>query len=268
MCGCGATLSRCPFWRDVSRPVVPVEDRKLLDQICRLQRTVDRPDRLLRTSSLSWRRFGSTFQQARQAYTQVLGELFESISHRTGCKIIVDSSKAPSHGSLLRDIPGIRLAFLHLVRDCRAVMFSMQRKKSWPTGDGNQNFIPIYNPYKGSIRWTLVNMLVHRLASQGTPYHFLRYEDFVRHPQAAVEAIAAAFGIPEIQTSHITGNSVELSRSHTVSGNPSRFEWGRIAITLDDEWRTAMPRHQRLAITTLAAPLLFRYGYLSGGRYE
>ncbi|MDH3716612.1 MAG: sulfotransferase [Planctomycetota bacterium] len=268
LCGCGVAIAQCSFWRDVLQPVLRSENRILLDEICRLQCKVDRPDRFLRTSHVSLRRFGRSLQQARQVYAQVLGELYASISDRTGCKIIVDSSKAPSHGSLLQQIPGIRLAVVHLVRDCRAVMFSMQRRKAWPTAEGGQQFMPTYNPYKGAIRWTLVNTLLHQMARQGTAYHLLRYEDFVRQPKTAVEDLAAEFGLPEIQTSHITENTIQLSQSHSISGNPNRFTSGEITIKLDDEWRAAMPRHQKLFMTALAAPLLLRYGYLNGGRHE
>jgi hypothetical protein len=60
---------------------------------------------------------------------------------------------------------------------------------------------------------------------------------------------------------------VMLGVSHTVSGNPSRFEAGRTRIARDDRWQDSMPRGERLLTTALTSPLLHRYGYpMFGGR--
>ena len=49
--------------------------------------------------------------------------------------------------------------------------------------------------------------------------------------------------------------------SHTVSGNPSRFTRGIIRLSVDDEWIVRQPVRDRILSTTIAAPLMIRYGY-------
>jgi hypothetical protein len=57
---------------------------------------------------------------------------------------------------------------------------------------------------------------------------------------------------------------VELGENHTVTGNPDRFHRGPVELREDRAWRRNLPPPQRLVVTTLALPLLARYGYLGG----
>jgi D-aminopeptidase len=49
--------------------------------------------------------------------------------------------------------------------------------------------------------------------------------------------------------------------SHTVSGNPNRFETGAIELRPDHEWISNMSPRDRALVTVLTSPLLYRYGY-------
>ena len=60
----------------------------------------------------------------------------------------------------------------------------------------------------------------------------------------------------------IGDGAFEWRRSHTVSGNPVRFDAGPAVLRLDDEWTNSMSRAGRLAVATLSFPLLVRYGYM------
>jgi hypothetical protein len=54
---------------------------------------------------------------------------------------------------------------------------------------------------------------------------------------------------------------VKLGISHTVSGNPNRFDTGAVELKQDRAWTNKMsPRDQKL-VTALTAPLLARYQY-------
>ena len=55
--------------------------------------------------------------------------LYSSIMARTGCSVIVDSSKFASYGHLLASNPAFDVRVIHLVRDSRAVAHSWQRRK-------------------------------------------------------------------------------------------------------------------------------------------
>ena len=54
---------------------------------------------------------------------------------------------------------------------------------------------------------------------------------------------------------------MNIETQHTVSGNPNRFETGRIEIKNGEEWRTRMKRGHRAFVTFATWPLLTKYGY-------
>ena len=58
------------------------------------------------------------------AYRQTIGRLYDAIRPVSGSRIIVDSTKRASYAYVLRDVPGIDLRVVHLVRDSRGVAYS------------------------------------------------------------------------------------------------------------------------------------------------
>ncbi len=54
---------------------------------------------------------------------------------------------------------------------------------------------------------------------------------------------------------------MKLGISHTVSGNPNRFETGAVALRTDREWQKSMKPRDRALVSALTFPLLRRYGY-------
>jgi hypothetical protein len=49
--------------------------------------------------------------------------------------------------------------------------------------------------------------------------------------------------------------------SHTVSGNPNRFETGAVELRPDREWISKMSPRNKALVTALTLPLLKHYGY-------
>jgi hypothetical protein len=113
--------------------------------------------------------------------------------------------------------------------------------------------------------WNLATELL--VARAAGPHLRLRYEDFVARPAEALARAAALAGVPEGRLPLTEPGALELGPSHSPSGNPARFQLGRVPLVLDDEWRTAMGALERGVVGALTWPLLRRYGYpLRGGR--
>ena len=89
----------------------------------------------------------------------------------------------------------------------------------------------------------------------------VHYERFVEAPQETVRTILAHAGEGEAPLPFVSETEVELRPNHTVAGNPSRFSTGRVAVRVDDEWKSKMRRWDRLRVTAVTWPLLLRYGY-------
>ncbi len=89
----------------------------------------------------------------------------------------------------------------------------------------------------------------------------VRYEDLVGQPERTLRRLAELVGEPWSGLELSGPRTVELSGNHTAWGNPSRYKTGAIKLRADNEWVTRLGLVDRLIPTTLALPLLLRYGY-------
>jgi hypothetical protein len=59
----------------------------------------------------------------------------------------------------------------------------------------------------------------------------------------------------------VSAADVRLRVTHSVSGNPNRFQTGPIELRPDSEWRHSLGAAHRALVTAVTWPLLLRYGY-------
>ena len=91
------------------------------------------------------------------------------------------------------------------------------------------------------------------------------YEDIVADPQAGLARLLALVGEGrEDGLPFLDGHVAELGVTHSVAGNPSRFQTGSISIRADERWRHEMAPGARRLVTAVAWPGLLRHGYLRG----
>jgi hypothetical protein len=267
-CGCGRDLMECPLWGDVL-DAVQRTDSETDSQTA--YRSVSQTD--FRSAFRTFRRAGRTrpadvadWQAAcrtrhtwrtlrrppRNGWPATLRAAYHAIAEITGARVVVDSSKYASDAALLTHLDGIRPAYVHLVRDPRAVACSWLRPKDY-TGRRSALGSTLY--------WTGFNLAAEAVARARREESIrLRYEDLVREPRAAVDRILRHLGSPG--PNPVAGDgTVELGGNHTVTGNPNRFARGRVAIEEDRRWHTGLAARHRLGATVLALPLLPRYGY-------
>jgi hypothetical protein len=153
-----------------------------------------------------------------------------------------------------------------VVRDSRAVAFSWARPVSRPDS-ATTTYMTTYTPAAAAGHWNVQNQAMQLLARTGTPMLRVRYEDLVAAPEATLTSVAAFAGRPsggrELGFLGRTDGSAwaDLGTAHTASGNPMRFRTGRIPISADERWRSAMPPAHRRTVTALTFPLLTAYGY-------
>jgi hypothetical protein len=190
--------------------------------------------------------------------------MFEAMREVSGNGVIVDSSKIPSHGLLLTRIPSADVRVVHLVRDSRGVVFSWQKHVRKPDRPADADEMLRYGALSASARYVLYNLLTESLRRAGAPYLRVRYEDLLADPARTLQRILRGVGIAQGDSAlhFLTDGSAALRPSHTVDGNPMRFERGPVRLRLDDEWRTSLGRRDRVLVSLLTAPVLARYGYL------
>jgi hypothetical protein len=255
-CGCGLQVDRCDVWRSVL-PAAGRDRREIVALAAAQQRTL----RLHHTPILlrrSPRRLLRSRELAR--YVAAMTALYEGLSSRTGARVIVDSSKRPSNAAALRLIGGIEPYVLHLVRDPRGVAYSRLRPKANPDGAGE---MPKVSAPFSVVDWTATNIAAEDVRRHLGPGRslFLRYEEFVTAPRQAIEAIGALLGERMDSDPFVDNSTVALGPNHTVSGNPGRFDRGVVKLRPDMEWVHRMRPRDRRITTSLALPLLVKYGY-------
>jgi hypothetical protein len=233
LCGCGRPFRECPVWT------------RVMDQAFGGMDGVD-PRAMMRLQNLGTR-------------TRHIPMMLTRGGRRS--LVIVDSSKEPAHGFAMSMVPGVDFYALHLLRDPRAAAYSWSKKKPQPDTD-TRDFMVRFSPAKSSALWDSWNASAEALWRRVPDrYLRLRYEDFVADPRECFEKILALVGEPDAGPPLVGEREVKLGVSHTVSGNPNRFETGAVELRTDREWTSRMKPRDKALVTVLTLPLLKHYGY-------
>jgi hypothetical protein len=260
LCGCGARFSDCSFWDQVGKSAFGGWDRADADEAIRLRGTVDRHRNLDRLAGL---RGPGDLEPAIAAYAALTDRLYRAVREVSGASVIIDSSKHVSYALLLRRLPSVDLRLLHLVRRSHGVAYSWSRQVRKPgVGDGTQ-YMSVHPPSWAVGLWIADNLLYDALGRRTQRATRVRYEDIIADPHAELGRIVRELDLPTAPEalSFLADSTAELPASHALSGNPMRFQRGKVELRADDEWRTAMSRPRRAAISAATWPLLLHYGY-------
>jgi hypothetical protein len=251
-CGCGRRFNKCKFWRRVFRKAygkVEKPESKVMEEILKTISRYKIPIILKKkTPKIAWA-------------ISYLDRLYSSISEVENCDVIIDSSKWPSHGVLLSQLPSIELYVINIVRDPRAVAYSWLRKKKYEPFNKSNLYIKRQNVLKGTFEWIVWNAVCELLKGKmGNNYLFLRYEDFVEDPFDSVKKILKLVG-EESKGVPLKNRTVNLGKNHSISGNPVRFKRGEVEIKLDDEWKYKLKKIDKFIVTVFTLPFIYYYGY-------
>ncbi|MBN1439871.1 MAG: sulfotransferase [Anaerolineales bacterium] len=254
-CGCGRPFHACGFWNRVLeefyREAGPIRAERW-NRICRAEtRTLSGlkhflPAFLVRHSS------------AAREYLSVTRGLYSALQKAGGCRVIVDSSKFPFYGNLLGWIPDIKVFLLHLIRDPRAAAFSWSHPKPQPGSPMRR-----IGALESAILWDIWNLSAEGFCRRAPERHLrVRYEDFLTDPQGTIGKIVRLVGESPGSLPFVADRSVLLKENHTLMGNPTRFQTGRIELSEDLRWKTGLSRRDRRITECITGVLSRRYGYL------
>jgi hypothetical protein len=258
LCGCGRPFRECPVWTRVMQEAFGGMDGVDPREMMRLQSSGTRTRHIPLMLTV---RGDRVLKERLEKLLINYGRLYEAIGTVTGSRVIVDSSKEPAHGYAMGLVPGIDFRVLHLIRDPRAAAYSWLKKKPQPDTDAREHMAR-FSPTMSSALWDSWNASAEALWRR-TPekYLRLRYEDFVADPRRCFEKILKLIGEEDVEPPLASDREVRLGVSHTVSGNPNRFETGAVKLRPDHEWISNMNPRDRALVTALTLPLLPHYGY-------
>jgi len=260
-CGCGESFSRCEFWQDVGRRAYGGWSEIEAESAVADRYAIVRNRRL---GALLFGQFGAGKRLQRNRLLRRLGALYAAVQDSTGARVLVDSSKHPAYGFLLRRA-AVRVRCVLVVRDPRGVAYSWAKHVVRPEVTGATELMPRYSVAASAVRWSVYSMLFHLLRLVGVPTMIVKYEQLVADPRATLERVLRFAGLdPDPVALDFIGadGSVRLGRHHTVAGNPMRFTIGRVDVRLDDTWQHRMPSSRRRLVSLLSVPMRYRYGYV------
>jgi len=258
LCGCGLRFSECATWTEVGEIAFGGWSPEVLDRLVTLHLAAAR-QRNLPGMLVSARRPTVALTALRAAYARI----YAAVAEVTGARVVVDASKGPALGQALAGAPELDVRILNVVRDPRAVAWSWHRQVERPQAGGADLMWQIA-PSRSAAQWSALQLEMTTIARLGgAPSARLRYEDFVGDPVGTLVDATAELGLPldRSELPAVVEGRVELGSSHGLSGNPSRFQVGALALRRDDRWMAEMDTTSRTVVTTLTLPLLTAYGY-------
>ena len=258
LCGCGQPLQECPVWTRVMDEAFGGMEGVDPREMMRLQASGTRTRHI--PLMLTDRGKGILKERLDKLLINY-ARLYRTIKSVTGSRVIVDSSKEPAHCYAMSLVPGVDFRVVHLIRDPRAAAYSWLKKKPQPDSE-EREFMVRFSPTKSSALWDSWNASAEALWRR-TPdrYLRLRYEDFVAGPRGSFERILNLLDERGTEPPLASEREVRLGVTHTVSGNPNRFDTGAVELRPDHAWISEMSLRDKALVTALTTPLLQLYGY-------
>ena len=256
VCGCGTELASCPVWS----PVIPLGRPGGISAEAYAADVTSRQHACVRTRH-TWRvlRRGAAGTRIRE-HAALMTQVYHAVAEQMDARVVVDTTKIPGEAALLPYLDGVIPYYVHLVRDPRAVAQSWSRQKQYAY---------VMPSWKSTAYWHGFN-LAARAVTRRYPDRslFLRYEDFIAEPAAAIASMLRLCDIEPDQNPLRGGRAIELRTNHTVTGNPDRFRSGLTLIRdRDDSW-SGLSASSKLAAVALSWPTFHRYGYRYGGTFR
>lgn len=262
ICGCGSAFSDCAFWpglRAGSGVLGEVTTQRALG----LARSIGSGARRAQIPALHGQRARKNYFASNAADLDLLMDLYASAFEASNSRVLVDASKSPFYAlNLLHANRSFDVAFLHLVRDPRAVLHSWKKTKQREDSSDDQLF-PKYSSMRSLLQWALVNSRCEKFADLAQGQYFqVRYEDFADNWHGALLSGAGdLFERPEAGQDAADGRAAMVHAQHSISGNPSRFSLGEVKLKPDTSWSNAITGLDRRLASVICGPVAGRYGY-------
>lgn len=262
ICGCGATFHDCAFWADLTAQGARLGDTTK-DRAQALMKSVGSGARRSQIPALHSQSARVSYFERNRADLDLTMQLYTSAFEKSGSRVLIDASKSPFYAlNLLYADRPFDVAFLHLVRDPRAVLHSWKKTKQRGDSSDDQLF-PKYSSMRSLMQWALVNSRCERFAELAPDRYFqVRYEDFAQNWHAALLSGAGPlFEAVTSEAERADGSAATVHAQHSISGNPSRFDLGEVKLKPDTSWREAVTRMDRNLAAMICGTVAGRYGY-------
>lgn len=250
-CACGERIRSCPIWRAIFARWADGEAPEFLERYHALQR---------RHENLAAPYLPRRVDRGFAEYRRHTVRLFRAISDETGKAVVLDSSKLPGRAYALSRMPEIDLFVLHLVRDGRAVAWSMMHPYEIDLKAGLQKAIRPKSAIRTALRWTMVNAVAEKVCIEAAHSARTSYEEFVFAPEATLRDLGEKTGIAFDPVAEAVSGGEAIRPGHQMAGSRIRMKPSMV-LSSDDKWRVKMPRGRRAQVEAVSGRMLRRYGF-------
>jgi hypothetical protein len=272
LCSCGEPFYSCKFWATVGEVAFGGWHRLDLPRVSEVNRQLTRQRHVARLAFPPVRR---RYSNEIHTFASVLQALYNAIGVVSQQSVIIDSSKGVPYLLMLRQVEGLDIRLVHLVRDSRGVAYSWAKQYLvQPQFAHVPTMAKRPMPSRGVAisagRWVIANLAFEIIGRMGRRRVRVKYEPLVTDPNPVLDRILSAVGTAAVASGEHFGErsesdeetGFEPARHHILGGNPVRFHSGRMGLRKDEEWRNQMPTGSRLIVTFMTLPLLVAYKYL------
>ena len=257
-CACGERADVCPYWSEVRRVWAEYGGPHDVVEYTALQREFEggrwRLRQILRQRDQPSLRF--------QAYAKQVQTLFEAICTVSGKRIVADTTKTPLRAVALSVIFGDELRIVHLLRDGRAVAWSMKQGLEKDDRGGVQRDQPPRHVLRTAAYWVVMNLQSAWVRRQLAPEQSVqvRYEEFMTQPKETLDTIGALVECDLSEIAKAIEAKATFPIGHTIAGNRLRMA-RTLQLHPDREWSQKMPAKDRMLFGAVAGWLMCQYGY-------
>ena len=212
ICSCGATVVDCDFWSSVVKDWYSKVGEQDIDS--GLKRW---PENEGVFSFKPWMKMifsfglkGKNFQK----YLESTAIFYKAIQKHSNKKVMVDISKNPLRAWALEKNPNVDLRMVHLVRDGRAVTWSLKR-----TAERQSRKRPTW---RAALFWVVVNRMTNFVRSKVVHNTVVRYEDLVERPAELLHQIGSMADIDFSEIIEKIEAQDDFHINHVMAGNGIR----------------------------------------------
>ncbi len=256
-CACGKLGRDCDFWRDVFL------------QWSRRAGSVDVAGYAEATREIESRLRMSVAQSRLSAgelkhgdYVRLTVGLIASIRDVSGSKLVVDSSKSATRAAALSMVEGVDLRLVHMVRDCRGVLWSAKKRFRKDDRAGISKDDAGKSVARTMKIWSVANLVIDQLRRRMPRDRSirLRYEDLIAQPDVELRRIGDLVELDLEPLVAAVTKGQTMSVGHTIAGNRIRMS-GSVQLRPDMEWVDKLTWREQAGCWGLVGWLMMAYGY-------
>ena len=187
-------------------------------------------------------------------YQKSTSEFLRAVQQHSKKEVLVDISKNPLRAWALEKNPDIDLRMVQLVRDGRAVTWSLKR-----TAERQNRKRPTW---RAAMFWALINRMTNLVRSKVEHKTLVRYEDFIENPRKILNQIGEMAEIDFTDIINKIENNDDFTIEHVMAGNGIRkADTIKFETTKTDGWIKKLKPSSKTLFKILSYNSLRKFNY-------